>query len=117
MHDFPYPAYLATHREAWRLSQPELGYLLGGYSASAISKYERLVRTPNVQVLIGSEFIFGEPARRLFPGLYATVEVAVTKRAARMAEELAGEGGTKAEAKRELLLAIAERAASDAPTV
>jgi hypothetical protein len=113
MHEFPYPAYLATHRDTWRLSQPELGFLLGGYSASTICKYERVVHAPNAEVLVGVEFIFGEPARQIFPAFYSTVEVAVTKRAARMAEALVGHTGKKADAKRALLEAIAQRAARD----
>lgn len=117
MHHFPYPSYLRTHRKRWALTQPELGHLLGGISAGLVSKYETLSRKPSVDALIGSEFIFGEHARRLFPGLYARVELEVATRAALMAEALAGSGDKKIAIKRELLEAIAQRAASDEPAI
>jgi hypothetical protein len=115
MHHFPYPSYLRTHRDRWALSQPELAALLGSVSPSLVSKCELFARTPNVETIIGSEFIFGEPARRLFPALYASVELKVTLQAALMAEALAGNKSKKALLKRELLEAIARRAASDQP--
>lgn len=117
MHHFPYPSYLGTHRKRWSLTQPELGALLGDLSGSLISKYEKLARRPSVQALIGSEFVFGESARRLFPALYASIELEVATRAAIFAETLAGDSGRNALVKRELLEAIALRAASDQPTL
>ena len=60
----PYATYLRTHRDQWRLSQSELGILLG-VSGSAISKYERLTRIPSIDVLIGSAFVFGEDVQRI----------------------------------------------------
>jgi transcriptional regulator with XRE-family HTH domain len=117
MYDFPYPSYLRTNRKRWALSQAELGALLGDYSASIIYKYEKVERNPSTETLIGAEFVFGEPARRLFPGLYASVELAVTNRAAILAELLKKSSGGDALVKRELLEAIALRAASDKPTI
>jgi transcriptional regulator with XRE-family HTH domain len=117
MHHFPYPSYLRTHRKRWELTQPELGALLGGLSASLISKYETLARTPNVEALIGTEFIFGEPARRLFPGLYASVETAVTLRAVDFAEAVGATEDKSAQVKRDLLEAIAVRAASETSSI
>lgn len=113
MHDYPYPSYLRAHRKRWALSQRQLGALLGGVSASIMSRYERLLRTPPVHVVIGSEFIFGEPARQLFPALYAAVEREVTAHAVTLAEMIAGQDDKLALAQRELLEAIAARAASD----
>lgn len=117
MHHFPYPSYLRTHRARWELTQPELGTLLGGISASLISKYETLARTPGVKTLIGAEFVFGEPARRLFPGLYASVEAGVTLRAVDFAEALHPANSKATKVKRELLEAIAVRAASEATAI
>jgi transcriptional regulator with XRE-family HTH domain len=116
MHHFPYPSYLRTHRDRWALSQSELGALLV-VSDSTISKYEKLSRTPSLEAVIGAEFIFGEPARRLFPSLYATIEAAITLRAIELAEKLGDRADKKSLVKRELLEAIARRAASDAPHV
>ncbi|MBS1983504.1 MAG: helix-turn-helix transcriptional regulator [Bdellovibrionales bacterium] len=116
MHHFPYPTYLRTHRKRWGLSQRELASLLG-QSVSLISRFERLSREPTVHALIGAEFAFGEPARRLFPGLYSTVEAAVTLRAIDFAERLAEQSSPIALVQRELLEEIARRAASDKPVI
>lgn len=113
MHHFPYPSYLRTHRKRWGLSQPELAALLGVRSASAISRYEQLTRRPSIDVLIGSEFIFGESARRLFPAVYAAIELKITARAALFDDGLADLETRDAREKRQLLEAIAMRAASD----
>lgn len=117
MHHFPYPSYLRTHRARWGLTQPELAALLGEVSASLISKYETLARTPGVRALIGCEFVFGEPARRLFPALYASIESAVTLRAVDCAEALGPTEEKAGKVKRELLEAIATRAASEATSI
>ena len=117
MHHFPYPSYLRTHRDRWALTQPELGALLGGISASTVSKYEKLLRTPSIEAVIGAEFVFGEPARQLFPSLYATIEARVTLQAVEFAETLGSRTDPRTLAKRELLESIARRAASDAPTI
>ncbi len=91
--------------------------LLGGVSASTISKLEKLNRKPSIDVLIGAEFIFGERARRLFPGVHSKIEAKITHQAALLAEELIDRTDKKSLAKRELLSAIAERVASDKPTI
>lgn len=116
MHHFPYPSYLRTHRRRWSLTQPELGTLLG-VSKSTVSKCEKLLRTPNLETVIGAEFVFGEPARRIFPSLYATVEARITLEAIVFAEKLSTRDTPKVRVKRQLLEAIARRAASDASHV
>jgi transcriptional regulator with XRE-family HTH domain len=112
MHDFPYPSYLKTHRKRWALTQPELGLLLG-VSDEAISRYESLNRTPRVETLIAAEFVFGVNARHIFPSLYASVELKIAKRAALMAEVLAGLSDEESLIKRQLLEAIAARVAGE----
>ncbi|MEQ1618376.1 MAG: helix-turn-helix transcriptional regulator [Gemmatimonas sp.] len=109
---FPYASYLRTQRDRWLLTQSELGLLLG-VSGSVISKYERLTRTPPISVLIGAEFVFGEKSKRIFPGLYEDVELAVTKRAATLAEMLQGKGDQASLSKRALLEAMARRIATE----
>lgn len=118
MDHFPYPTYLPTHRERWRLSQDELGELLGHKPGSGvISKYENLTREPSVAALVGSAFVFDVPARELFPALYATVESMVTLRAIDLAEKIGDSADKKSLAKRALLESIARRAAGDASAV
>lgn len=116
MFHFPYPSYLRTHRKRWALYQDELGKLLG-LPKGVISKYERLERAPSVEALIGSEFVFGESGRRIFPHLYAAVEIGVTKRAAEQAERISTLKDKRMRLHREFLEEIARRAASDQATI
>jgi len=117
MHHYPYPSYLKTHRRRWGLTQPELGQLLGGISASQISRYERLSQNPSLEAVIACEFIFEEPARHLFPGIYSAVEANVVRDAAALAEKLSGLSTKEAALKRTLLDAIVARAVSDQTTI
>ena len=71
----PLPTYLRTYRRKWALSQRELAQLLGGTNRSKISRYERLVRTPNREALIGLEFIFSGQSGQLFP----TIELSIVR--------------------------------------
>jgi len=112
MHDFPYPSYLRTNRKRWALTQRELGALLG-ITEEAISRYESLNRTPRPETIIGAEFVFGVHARRLFPSLYASVELKIAKRAVLLAESLAGLSDEESIIKRQLLEAIAARVAGE----
>ncbi len=113
MQHFPYPSYLRTHRKQWALSRKQLGLLLGVRAPSVVSRYELLVRTPPLHVVIGSEFIFGKPAREIFPALYAGVELNVVGRAALLAEQIAGREDKDAKTIGELLDAIVARSVSD----
>lgn len=112
MHDFPYPSYLRTHRERWTLTQAEFGALLD-IAESAVSRYEKLQRTPSVRALIGAEFIFGVHARRIFPGMYASVEFEISKVAGEFAEALAHLDAEDTAVKRQLLEEIALRIAGE----
>lgn len=112
MHDFPYPSYLRTNRKRWALTQRELGALLG-ITEEAISRYESLNRAPRPETIIGAEFVFGVHARHLFPSLYAFVELKIAKRAALLAELLAGLTDEESIIKRQLLEAIAARVAGE----
>ncbi|MDE2133931.1 MAG: helix-turn-helix transcriptional regulator [Alphaproteobacteria bacterium] len=112
MHDFPYPSYLRTNRKRWALTQRELGALLG-VSAESLSRYEKLLRTPSLEALIGAEFVFGVHARRLFPSLYASVESKIAKHAALLAEAFGSLDDKETLIKRQLLEEIASRIAGE----
>ena len=112
MDHYPYPSYLRTHRDRWALTQPDLGALLG-INRNVISKYERLRRTPSVHTVIGAEFLFGEHPRKIFPALYFTIELGITKRAAEFAERLQHLDDASSVVQRELLEAVARRAAAE----
>jgi hypothetical protein len=117
MKDYPYPSYLRTNRKRWALTREQLGFLLGIAAPSAVSRYEHLVRTPPAHVIIASEFIFGEHARQIFPGLYGSIERNVMGRAAIVAEQIGQRDDKTAKTIGELLDNIAARAASDASHV
>jgi transcriptional regulator with XRE-family HTH domain len=117
MRHFPYSSYLRTHRDTWALSQAELAHLFGLKSGTTISRYEKLLRTPKVEVIVASEFIFGEHARRIFPSLYSAVEGQVLGRALLLRDTLDGAAGKSADRKRELIELIVERSQNDRPYV
>ncbi len=116
MYQFPYPSYLRTHRKKWGLTLAELGQFLG-LSESGVSKYENLARDPGRDTLIAAELVFGVPARKLFPGLYAPIEREMLARVAALAEALQDDGSKEAAAKRELLEQIAVRLAGEQTSI
>jgi len=113
MRDFPFPVYLRAHRKRWALSQPQLATLLGVAAHTTISRYELSSRHPTIEALIGSEFVFGEPARKLFPSLYSSVERGVMHRVGLFAEIIGDKDDGVSRVQRELLEAIAVRAATN----
>jgi hypothetical protein len=58
-----------------------MAFLLGYQSGTKISRFERLARQPNLETVIACQVVFGVPAHRLFPGVFAEVEKTVTERA------------------------------------
>lgn len=97
--------YLRTYRKRTGLTQDELALLLGCKSGTKVSRYERLIREPNLETAFACQAIFGVPAHELFPGIYQNVEHIIKKRAELLKEKL---GGTNARAvyKRQALNAI-----------
>ena len=86
-------SYLRTHRKRGGLSQDEMAFLLGYQSGTKISRFERLARQPNLETVIACQVVFGLPAHRLFPGVFAEVEKTVTERARQLSVQLQGERG------------------------
>ena len=66
--------YLRTYRRRSGLSQEEVAYLLGLKSGQIVSRYERLVRLPNLETVLACQVIFNALPHELYPGLYAKVE-------------------------------------------
>ena len=91
--------------------------MLLGVPAEAVSRYEKLIRKPTVEFLIAAEFVFGVPARKIFPALYAAVEREVAARAAQIADALSAADSTVYSVKRRLLEEIALRVASEKPNI
>lgn len=103
------PIYLHSLRKQWGLSQPELGQLFG-IGATSLSKFETLARKPTINLLLGSEVIFGHPPRELFPKLYDEVEDKIMRRARSLYERFEGQTDKSALEKLRLLTEMIERA-------
>ena len=84
-------SYLRTYRKRSGLTQDEVAYLLGCQSGAKISRFERLAREPNLETALACQVIFGVPAEKLYPGMFAEVEQAVTERARSLAKRLQGD--------------------------
>jgi transcriptional regulator with XRE-family HTH domain len=81
-------SYLRTHRKKGGLSQDEMAFLLGYQSGTKISRFERLARHPNLETALACQVVFGIPAHKLFPGVFAKVEKTVTERARLLSDQL-----------------------------
>lgn len=102
--------YLRKERRKWALTQKELAFLLERTSSAHMSRLEQCKRLPSARILIACEVLFGIPARKLFPKLYADIEESVLARAATLYETLEGDFGRVAVKKKELLSALLKRA-------
>ena len=87
-------SYLRTHRKRGGLSQDEMAFLLGYQSGTKISRFERQARQPNLETVIACQVVFGIPAHKLFPGVFAEVEKTVTERARQLSDRLRAEKRT-----------------------
>ena len=106
------PNYLRTLRMRWGLSQRELATVLG-ISESALSLCETQERKPTVNLLIGTEVIFGQSARDAFPALYAYTERNIMRRAAAFSTRLEHESNDIAKLKQQLLTEMIDRSEVD----
>jgi DNA-binding XRE family transcriptional regulator len=107
-----HPNHLGAQRKRWKLSKAELAQLLGYRYRSAVHHAEKDVRPATIKFALGCEIVFGKAARDLFPALFADIEDAVMRRAAKFDEKLRGSRTKSAATKRELLRSMVERAGS-----
>lgn len=77
----PIACYLKTHRRRLGLTQRELAALLGFSHEWNVCRYEQHTRTPDLEIACACQIIFGVPVEELFPGIYASVEDQVIRRA------------------------------------
>jgi len=78
-------------------------------SPSYLSKLEKIERIPTSEVLIGAEFLFGEPAAELFPALYDDVEVMVGAQARNLYDRIESRTDLNTEEKLRMLSAMIDR--------
>jgi transcriptional regulator with XRE-family HTH domain len=81
-------SYLRTYRKRGGLTQDEMAFLLGYQSGTKVSRFERLARHPNLETALACQVVFGIPAHKLFPGVFAEVEKTVTERARLLSDQL-----------------------------
>ena len=86
-------SYLRTYRKRGGLTQDEMAFLLGYQSGTKISRFERLARQPNLETALACQVVFGIPAHKLFPGVFAEVEKIVTERARQLSSRLQAKPG------------------------
>lgn len=110
------PNYLRTYRKRARLTQEDVGFILGSKSGAVISRHERFKQTPDLQTLLAYEMLFRTPVRNLFDGTHRKVERKLLRRIRLLIRTL-GETGEYRISKRkiEILTAyLAERIAVQA---
>lgn len=89
----PLANYVRVHRRRAGLSQRELGRLLGYKDEGPISRQERSRSLPPFLVALGFEIVFQVPVSEIFPGIRASVELAVEKELAAFESELQERSG------------------------
>jgi transcriptional regulator with XRE-family HTH domain len=105
-------SYLRTHRRRGGLTQDEMAFLLGYQSGTKIPRFERLARHPNLETALACQVVFGIPAHKLFPGVFAEVEKTVTERARELSVQLQGKRGSGGSGLRHKLAILKEIAAA-----
>lgn len=108
------PIYLATLRKQFGLTQEELSLLLT-ISTSALSRFESRERRPTVDLVIGSEVVFGNRTKEVFPGLYGEVEDRVMARAKVLYARLEARTDLSSQEKLKLLRSMISRAEATDP--
>jgi transcriptional regulator with XRE-family HTH domain len=82
--------YLKTHRRRVGLTQDELATLVGYETGAVVSRLERLLRHPTLEIAYGFEIILEHSPKELFPSLHARVKSEVVARTRARYEELQG---------------------------
>src|SRR5689334_14684795 len=101
---------LRSHRLRSGLSPQELAYLVGFQSPGAISRVEKRMRRPSVNLLVACFVIFGTGVTDIFPGTLNGVETGVMARVWSLYESIQGAPSRKTKAKIELLESAIDRA-------
>jgi transcriptional regulator with XRE-family HTH domain len=102
------PNYLLSNRKRLALSQDDLAFLLGAESGAKVCRYERFSRVPGLETALAFEVIFQKPLRKLFAGLYQTIQTEVAARAKiRATRPEHGKGSWRTARKRQTLTGIA----------
>ena len=70
------------------LSQDEVAFLLGCRTGMKVYRYERFLREPGLETVLGYQAIFRVPTEDLFAGVFQKVEQTTIKRAQLLTQKL-----------------------------
>jgi transcriptional regulator with XRE-family HTH domain len=79
---------LRAQRKCAAFSQDEIAFLLGVRTGSKVSRYEQMLRAPELETALAFEAISNRPVAELFPGLFEKVKAAVQARARELAKRV-----------------------------
>jgi transcriptional regulator with XRE-family HTH domain len=82
--------YVRPLRRRWALTQRELAFLIGVKNGAAVSRIERLKRSPSLPVTFACALVFGTAPPELFPALISKIHDDVLRRVSELYEELQG---------------------------
>jgi transcriptional regulator with XRE-family HTH domain len=92
--------YLVTYRKRSRLTQDELGFLMGFETGNVVGNFEQGRRVPAFQNVVAFELVFGCSAKELFAGVYEELFLSATKRAKKLIDRLNREEPTPVTARK-----------------
>ena len=96
------------YRKRYHLSQTELADLVSA-AQSILSRCENSGYILDLRTALGLQVVFGRSPRALFPALYASVEEAVMRKAAKLDHAIRSKTDKDSKKKRELLAAMVIR--------
>jgi transcriptional regulator with XRE-family HTH domain len=102
---------LKSHRKRSGLTQEDVAILIGAQSASQVSRHESGEREPDLGTAIAYRIVLDAPMAHLMPRLFRQIAQKVDERAAKLASQLAQEGGMHQSERLELLRQLAARIA------
>lgn len=110
----PLQNYVRSHRLKSGLNQREISVLIGVENRSTVSRIERSLRLPNLEILLALEIVFDEDGQDLFAGVAERVRGEVRDRARALLESLDDRPTKETALKFELLSKLAR---PDDPTI
>lgn len=102
--------HIRSNRKLWRLSQRELAVLSGFKSPLAVSRTERSLGKPTLNLALACEVMFKTPVSKLFPGLFAEITENVLNECEILHERIKSKDGSDIREKRKLLRKLLDRA-------
>lgn len=110
--------YLRTYRKRFCLTQSEVARLLGLGSGQAISRYERLDRSPSLETVLACQVLFDALPHELYPGLYKKVKKLTRQRIHAFVNQFGESFDEDVHAyKRDMLIQVIERIGSRGPSL